>query len=284
LLVQQARDQAGLPARTKIALGAYFIANVDVPADEQSAVQEIEALGLSARTVVRNDVFAVLKAGSEAGWGIAVVSGAGINALGIREDGEVARFLALGETTGDWGGGHAVGRAGLGAAVRAGDGRGAGTILRQTLSAHFELPTVEELALAVNQRTIAYEDLQLLAPVVFQAATDGDDVAVGIVHRLADEVVVMVQALLRRLRLLQSRTPVILGGGTLVHGPELLLGRIRDGIARHAPLARTHLLDVPPVAGALLEALSLLDADPVAHQRIHTELRLGSATVSGLVG
>lgn len=273
LLVHKARAMAGVPESTKIALGAYFIANVDVPADELSALKELEALDLSERTVVHNDVFAVLKAGSDVGWGVAVVSGAGINALGVRPDGEVARFLALGETTGDWGGGGSVGRAGLGAAVRAGDGRGPRTLLRRTLPGRFGLRTPEQVAIAVNKGTLAYGDLHLLAPVVFEAATAGDEVSVKIVHRLADEVVVMVQALLRRLRLLRTATPVILGGGTLQHGPEMLLSRILGGVREHAPLALLHVLDVPPVAGAVLEAMSLLGAGAAAQQQAREALR-----------
>ena len=272
-LVHQARAEAGIPASATIELGAYFIANVDVPADEVSAVKELEALGLSRRTVVHNDVFAVLKAGSDVGWGVAVVSGAGINALGVRPDGEVARFLALGETTGDWGGGHAIGRAGLGAAVRAGDGRGPRTLLRQMLPVRFGLRTPEQLALAVNKGSLPYADLLHLAPVVFEAATAGDEVAVKIVQRQADEVVVMVQALLRRLRLLRTATPVILGGGTLQHGPKLLLDRIVSGIRERCPRARLHVLEVPPVAGAVLEALTLLGAGPAAQQRARDQLQ-----------
>ena len=51
--------------------------------------------------------------------------------------------------TGDWGGGYAIGLAGLGAAVRAGDGRGPATSLRALVSGHFGFATPELLALAL---------------------------------------------------------------------------------------------------------------------------------------
>ena len=55
--------------------------------------------------MVDNDTFAVLRAGTERGWGVAVVCGAGINCVGVSPDGRHARFPALGTITGDWGGG-----------------------------------------------------------------------------------------------------------------------------------------------------------------------------------
>ena len=69
----------------------------------------LEERGWAARTVVGNDTFAVLRAGTERGWGVAVVCGAGINCVGVAPDGRVARFPSLGAITGDWGGGYDVG-------------------------------------------------------------------------------------------------------------------------------------------------------------------------------
>ena len=46
--------------------------------------------------VVDNDTFAVLRAGTERGWGVAVVCGSGINCVGVSADGRHARFPALG--------------------------------------------------------------------------------------------------------------------------------------------------------------------------------------------
>src|SRR5262249_58228888 len=89
--------------------------------------------------VVENDTFAVLRAGTERGWGVAVTCGAGINCVGVSPAGRVARFPALGAITGDWGGGYDVGVAALSAAARSQDGRGPRTSLEQAVPAHFGL-------------------------------------------------------------------------------------------------------------------------------------------------
>ena len=43
----------------------------------------LAARGWAARTIVGNDTFAVLRAGTDRGWGVAVVCGAGINCVGV---------------------------------------------------------------------------------------------------------------------------------------------------------------------------------------------------------
>src|SRR4029453_12186400 len=70
--------------------------------------------------LLHNDVFAVLWAGSRRPWGVGVVCGAGMNCVGVAPDGREVRFLAVGELSGDLGGGHGVGVAGGGGAPRGG--------------------------------------------------------------------------------------------------------------------------------------------------------------------
>ncbi|MGW1563848.1 N-acetylglucosamine kinase [Streptomyces sp. NPDC002144] len=259
-LGRHALAQAGLPPTTPISVGAYFLANVDRRAQERLALRQLTGLGVADQVLVRNDTLAVLRAGAPDGWGVAVVSGAGINAAAVHPSGRSARFLSLGDITGDWGGGLAVARAGLGAAVRAGDGRGPATRLRQELPAHFGLDSVEAVALAVSAGEIPVTALHGLAPVVFATAESDDAVARGIVERLGDEIVAMVTALLRRLRLLRTPTPVVLGGGTLQNDQLLLRDHIGARLAVEAPLAHPRVLDVAPVAGAVAEALVTADA------------------------
>jgi N-acetylglucosamine kinase-like BadF-type ATPase len=264
-LARQAVDKAGLGPDTAIAAGTFYLANVDVPDEGAAALSELQRLRVAADVQVRNDVFAVLRAGSTRGWGVAVVSGAGINAAGVHPDGREERFLAIGDVSGDWGGGLSVGMAGLGAAVRFEDGRGPATVLHEMVIAHFGESSAQAVALRVHRESDAA--VLPLAPVVFRAATDGDEVARNIVERLADEVVTMALTLLRRLDLLTSDADVVLGGGTLQSGNEILLERVRSQLYRGAPAAVLRVLDVPPVAGALAGALDLVDASPAAHAR-----------------
>ena len=150
--------------------------------------------------MVENDTLALLRSGTDRGWGVAVVAGGGINCVGVAPDGRQARFPALGAITGDWGGGYDVGLAALTAAARSADGRGPRTILELAVPAYYDLTEPFDVARAVHLRELPGERLGELTRVVFPAAED-DQVAAGIVERLADEVIAFATATLRRLEL-----------------------------------------------------------------------------------
>ena len=144
----------------------------------------------------RNDTFAVLRAGTERGWGVAVVCGAGINCVGVAPDGRHARFPALGAITGDWGGGYDVGLAALSAAARSEDGRGPTTSLERAVPAHFGLRHAARARRGDPRRRASPSGALIeLAPVVLAEAAD-DAVAAAIVERLAAEVVALARVAL----------------------------------------------------------------------------------------
>ena len=127
--LQDLVDRVGLEGSAGLA--QIMLAGLDFPEEEDIARAAFEACGWAGRTRVGNDTFAVLRAGTERGWGIAVTCGAGMNCVGVSPDGRHVRFPALGDITGDWGGGFDVGLAAIGAAARSQDGRGPTTVLEQ---------------------------------------------------------------------------------------------------------------------------------------------------------
>jgi N-acetylglucosamine kinase-like BadF-type ATPase len=271
-LVDAALTEASITPDTRAASAAYFLANVDLPAEHEIARRELPVVTAADVTVVHNDTLAVLRAGAQRRWGIAVVAGAGINAVGVGPDGRTEGFLALGDITGDFGGGQHLGVLGLGAAMRAVDGRGAATVLTTTVPAHFGLPSPEDVAVAVHHREIEYEDLHVLAPVVFAAARDGDPVAVRIMSMFADEVATMATTLIRRLGLTGSDVEVVLGGGAMRNGHPDFLRQVKRGVAAVAPEAEVSLLDVVPAYGALVEAFDQAGADPDGLRRLRPSM------------
>jgi N-acetylglucosamine kinase-like BadF-type ATPase len=280
-LVAEARSDAGIRPGTAAACAVYFLANVDLPVERRVAQRELNRAGQAEVTVVRNDTLAVLRAGASRDWGVAVVSGAGINAVGVHPSGRTAGFLALGDYTGDAGGGMALGVAALGAAVRARDGRGPATLLTRSVPARFGLRRPEDVAIAVHTGSVGYDGLGTLAPVLFAAAAAGDAVAAGIVDAFADEVATMATALIRRLRLARTDVEVVLGGGTLQTGNGVLHDRVTAGITAVAPRARVGVLDVPPVFGAVVEAWAAFGAPEAALRRVRRALTPAPAAPSG---
>jgi N-acetylglucosamine kinase-like BadF-type ATPase len=272
-LLESAIARAGLDRHEgPLASTAYLLlAGADLPEERATLRVRVEQLGWSARLVVDNDTLALLRAGTERGWGIAVVCGAGINCLGRAPDGREVRFPSLGEVSGDWGGGEDVGLAALAAAARGVDGRGPRTVLETAVPAHFGLSDPPAASRAVFLREISRERLGELARVVL-AVCDEDPVAAGIVGRLAEEVIAFARAALHRLGLTTADPDVVLGGGLLRAVPPSAVERIAQGVREVAANARVLVAPSEPIVGAALLGLDGLAADARASARARGEL------------
>jgi N-acetylglucosamine kinase-like BadF-type ATPase len=265
--------EAGLPPGPVVARHTIAcMANADLPEEEEQLAVMLAAEGWSDTTKVANDTFAVLRAGlvTPAGrpWGVAVTCGAGINCVGVARDARTTGFLALGGITGDWGGGLGLGRAALWWAIRAEDGRGPETALRELVAAHFGVPEVRDVAVGIHLGKISADDLQGLVPALLAAAGQGDQVARDLASRLADEIVTMAGTVIRRLGLGGLPVPVVLGGGLLTARDPLINGWIETRLTAQAPEAKVRVVDVPPVAGAALLGLDQAGAGPDAERRL----------------
>lgn len=279
-LVEAVARQAGLdPAARPIAsLGVHALAGADFGADVRMLERGLRATGLTGRDVVVNDCIGALWAGASDGSGIALICGAGINAAAVAPDGRVARFDGIGDLSGDWGGGNAIATAGLGAAVRARDGRGPRTALERTVPAHFGLSRPAALTRAMYDGRISQDRLGELSPVVFATARGGDPVARAIIDRLADELATMAIALARRLGIMRLAVDVVLAGGVFRADDPAFFERLDARIRPDLPSANLIRLDVPPVAGAAREGLKqLARGGPIevaaARDRVRRELR-----------
>ena len=304
-LIGQAQRQAGRPGCPVARHLSACVANADLPEEEQALASALRAQGWSSTTEVVNDTFAVLRAGLDASvpaapsvpadssvpvassvpagpsaaagglaerhWGVAVTCGAGINCVGVAPDGRKTGFLALGGITGDWGGGHGLGQAALWWAMRAEDGRGPETALRDAVAAHFGVPSVRDVAIGIHLGTIPEASLGGLAPAVLTLAGTGDDVAAGLVRRQAGEICAMALTVMRRLGLTGLATPVVRGGSVLAARDPMLTAGVIDGIRAGAPNAAVCITDVPPVAGAALLGLDYLGAGPEAERRLRAD-------------
>ena len=98
---RRARRDAGLRRRRPVAeVGQLLLAGARPAGEEERRCRTPRPRAAGrARAHVGNDTFAVLRAGTERGWGVAVVCGAGINCVGVAPDGRHARFPALGAIT-----------------------------------------------------------------------------------------------------------------------------------------------------------------------------------------
>jgi N-acetylglucosamine kinase-like BadF-type ATPase len=247
---------------------AACLANADMPVEHEALEAAIGAAGWAPSYEVLNDTFALLRAGLDTTRGVAVICGAGINCTGVREDGTTVRFAALGQISGDWGGGGHLWQEAMWWAARAEDGRGRDTALRTALPQHFGLASMAELIEAVHLGELSEERCMELTPLLFSVAESGDEAAAGVVRRQAEEVVALAATAIRRLDALDSPIDVVLGGGVLTAGHPLLIDDISRLLADQAPLAVTRVVQAPPIVGAALLALDRIDPGDGAHQTL----------------
>jgi len=249
--VTAALGVAGGRAGDVVHTGCYLTA-IDLD-DEQAAMHEALSVlpWAHASVTVDNDVFALLRAGTDSADAAVVVCGTGINGAAVRVDGAVSRILALGHTSGDWGGASGLAEEVLWHAARAEDGRGEPTQLRDALLSWTGRTSVHDVILAVHRGELAVSSWWSRTPDIFALAHDGDAVAIGLVSRQGDEIGALAGSLLERLGLELSPVPVVLGGGIGASGDTVLLEAARRALAVRAPSAALSIVTAAPIAGAI---------------------------------
>jgi N-acetylglucosamine kinase-like BadF-type ATPase len=272
-LVGEAATEAGVDARATLARhAAVYLAGADFPREVEMLLQRVSPAGWAAEVSLDNDTFALLRAGSSSANRIAVVCGAGINCVGVSAAGQILRFPSVGAISGDWGGGSTLGTEALFLAVRAEDGRGEPTALREAIMKHFGTASVVEVTAALHFDEMPRSRIHELAPVLLRVAAAGDGPARAVVERLAEEVFLLARAAYDRLRLRDQPTDVVLGGSVLAARHPLLIEGVSRRLAAHATHVNLLVVDDPPVVGAALLGLDALGASPDAASAARTAL------------
>jgi glucosamine kinase len=241
--VRRALTDAGLLHGDVLVVGA---AGVGREPERGELREALRAERLADRIVVTGDLDIALEAAFGTEPGIVVVSGTGSVAVGRAPDGVIHRRGGYGWQMGDEGSGYAIGRTALIAMGRARDGRSPGTTLTELLLSSGAAKTFDEL---VRWSTsVEPGEVAGLAPLVFRAAEQGDEIATQIVARAAKDLAELVVSLLGCYGK-SGAIPVVLAGGNLSPGRALrapLLEELKK-------IARLSVQDRPlePAEGAL---------------------------------
>jgi N-acetylglucosamine kinase-like BadF-type ATPase len=262
-------------------IAVHCVAGADYPSDVRMLERTLAGVAPAAATLVLNDTYAALRAGATRSWGIVLICGQGINGAAVGVDDRRVRFAGVGDIAGDWGGAGSVGMAGLGAAVRARDGRGPRTALEATIPRAVGLVRPEAVTHAYYTGRLDDARIGELAPTVFATAAAGDPVARSIIDRLADELATMATALARRAHLVRHEPEVVLAGSVFRTEDDGFHERLRSRIGAAIPGARIVRLVAPPVVGAALIGLDRLaggTVDPAVEARTRAAFDAWNAT------
>ena len=219
--------------------------------DEQEALASRLYQGLAAAADVLcvevvHDACIALDAAFGAESGLVIIAGTGSVVFARAEDGTTRRVGGWGSLLGDAGSGYAVGRAGLRAVAAAFDG-GEDTSIRARVDDQYGIAGREALIRKVYRDEFA---VQNVAPLVIDAAADGDPVAADILTSQAADLVQQVEWLVGGEDSIASRIALL--GGMVQNKPyaQVLRRVLRDRIPDWSVKVLSH----EPVVGALRRA------------------------------
>jgi N-acetylglucosamine kinase-like BadF-type ATPase len=180
-LARDLQARAGLPAGPATAAG-FCSTGVGRPAEREMVERALREKKLAAKIIVDSDAMAALTAAFGGGSGIIVIAGAGVIGFGRTPNGEIIRVGGWGYLLGDEGSGFALVQAALIAALKDWDGRGEKTTLRPVFEKHFNVTSIELIISKIYSSDFDRGKFAELAPLVFDAADQGDTVANEIIR------------------------------------------------------------------------------------------------------
>lgn len=249
--VDAAHAAAGT-ATTKIDYAVLALAGSALPDVQEVIAEWAGRRHLAGQTDIVHDAEAVLTVGIRQGRGIGLIVGTGSVAMGRNAEGEQAVIGGWGHWFGDQGSGFDIGRRSLAAVADAVDGIGAQTILAEKITRRLQVGDPREIARKLTVAVDTRQEIAALAPLVINAAKNGDEVAESIVDKGAAATAALVMATVSRLRL-GDHAPLALAGGIACSGDYF-----RDRLLSHLmtlgftpdPLSVVNM----PVEGSLIMA------------------------------
>lgn len=240
----------------QVAVAAAVVAGADREPENSGLAAGMAGLFPNAKVVVRHDADGALLAGTLGEPGVLLLSGTGSVCLSMGPHGEKARVGGWGPLLDDVGSGYWMGREAIRLALRSADGRDGPTVLTKLLAEWAQVTDVRDLSGAVHRGDFDRPWISRLAPLVAQAAADGDATAGKILDEAAVELAAHVRAALSRSPWFDDvdQVPVVAAGGVFALGSDWRR-KVRDALAEAAPRAKLTYWVKAPIVGAAYLAL-----------------------------
>jgi N-acetylglucosamine kinase-like BadF-type ATPase len=233
------------------------------PDDKRVVVEETVSAD---KLIVTTDAWIALSGATAGGPGVVTIAGTGSIAFGRNAAGKTARAGGWGYVFGDEGGAFDLVRRALRAALRYEEGWGPETILKRKLTEAAAAASVNELLHLFYTADWPRDRIASYAPLVDQAAIEGDEAARQILDDTAHELAAITGVV--RQQLFEKGEPVRVayaGGvfrGALLRERFRVLAELEPGVQCGPPLHA-------PAVGALIEAYHAGDLSPKLVLRSH---------------
>jgi len=264
--IKQVLRTSGL-ALSDLAGAGFGIAGYDWPSVRPPMLQVLHGLGITCPLDIVNDTIPGLVAGARDGWGVVVVSGTGCNCRGLdREHIREGRVTGYGFYLGEYAGSSELVARAMQLVGYEWTRRGPSTALTQ---AFIKIAGARDLGDLLEGYTERHYDIDAAAaPLVFQVAAQGDEVARQVIDWAGRELGEMANAVIRQLDFQSLEFDVVLSG-SMFEGGALLIEPMRAIIMSEAPDARLVRLDIPPVIGSVMIGMEQGGLRPTPVIRAH---------------
>jgi N-acetylglucosamine kinase-like BadF-type ATPase len=177
------------------------------------------------------DAELLLTGGLGRGEGYCLIAGTGSVALGRSLDGVLFRSGGLGYLLGDEGAAAWIGKTAIARSLRSVEGRDLPTVMLERLTSACALEESSGLIRYVHHDA-GKAAIASLAPLVTQAAREGDPLALDILHTGAAELALLVKSVAERSPRIGNRK-LVLAGGVIEHD-EIITGKLKSLLAAEA--------------------------------------------------
>ena len=255
------------------------IAGVDTRKQHSIISGILKKLGFENFTLV-NDAFLGIPAGSRTGTGICAINGSGCTLAGINREGKTLQIGGVGWVSAEKGGGGHMSRSVVSAVFSELFRKDERSCMTPLLLEYFGLTESTKYdwvdRIYEMREEGSYETIRILN-ILFDAVGKNDRVATGILRNVAYSYAGGISCMIDEMRYPHDEeVNIVLAGSVFVKGRNpFLIDTLKEKINKDNPSYHFNytLLEVPPVAGAVIWALNTINPEGGFYDRICTQLR-----------
>ncbi|GAB3806855.1 N-acetylglucosamine kinase [Virgibacillus kimchii] len=259
-------------AQSMLSYSCFGMAGADTSHDFEIINSMIQSLGFQ-NYAVYNDGIIALKAANPSFTGMTLICGTATNAIGRNREGIIHQVGGFGYTFGDFGGGHQLSKEIFRLVIRSSEGREPETLLTNLVLEELGFREITDMYryYLIHKHSIPVH----LTPLLFEAAENGDPVAIHLIEKQADELVISAVALAKKMNLsFQSFTLVLAGSVITKSNNDIMYRTFLSRLKKTQLQAKVKLLNMEPVIGAGLLAIGRSDNEEKIKQRLIESLHV----------
>lgn len=261
----------------QISYSVLGIAGVDTKTQHDIISDILRKIGYNNFTLV-NDAFLGIPAGNPKGDGICAINGSGCTLAGVNKEGKKLQIGGVGFISADYGGGDFMGELVISAVYRELFRKGEATSMTPVLLEKLGVSNKYDFVDKVYKKI---EDGSLKIPscsrMIFDAVNKGDKLASRILCDVGENYAGGINCMIEELCFdREEDLHIVLAGSVFVKGENpLLIDTIKNAVnaANQGYKLIYTLLDVPPVAGAVVWALNMLGDYGASYNKVCSQLR-----------